>query len=279
MRHGRGGWRMPPWAVTALAAPALVIVALTPTGHGAVRLAARLAAAATTLSRHAPRAPQTLVNAQQFAGTPAVGALFKVSSGQLGKHFCTASVVDSTVKDLVITAAHCVSRLAPGDIAFVPGFHDGTMPYGIWDATKIVTDRAWRLHANINHDVAFLVVKQAGGMQAVQDVTGGDRLGTGWPARVRVHVIGYPDASDTPIICERRTRPFGTRQMKFVCGGFTDGTSGGPFLARMSATTGQGVVIGVIGGFEQGGDLASVSYSPRFGHAVRVLFETAESKG
>jgi hypothetical protein len=34
-------------------------------------------------------------------------------------------------------------------------------------------------------------------------------------------------------------------------------------------------VIGVIGGYEQGGYLASVSFSARFGHAIRSLYRTA----
>jgi hypothetical protein len=58
---------------------------------------------------------------QAFAGTPAVGALFTASAGQLGRHFCTASVVDSPAGDLLITAAHCVTGTA-GTIDFVPGY-------------------------------------------------------------------------------------------------------------------------------------------------------------
>jgi hypothetical protein len=66
--------------------------------------------------------------------------------------------------------------------------------------------------------------------------------------------------------------------MAFTCDGFTGGTSGGPFLTGRgpAAAAGGGVVIGLIGGFEQGGELASVSYSPRFGRAVQSLYRTAE---
>ena len=53
--------------------------------------------------------------------------------------------------------------------------------------------------------------------------------------------------------------------MEFDCGGYTNGTSGGPFLANVHPATGLGTVIGVIGGYEQGGDTPSVSYSARFG--------------
>ena len=268
------------WGVSLATLAAISILVTTPTAHGAVRMADRLAAAVRTLSRHAPDAPETLADGRSYSGTPAVGALFTVSSGQLGKHFCTASVVDSPVRDLVITAAHCISGMTPGQIAFVPGYHNGLTPYGIWDTTQVITDSAWRASANPDDDVAFLVVvSQSGSSQQIQDVTGGEHLGTGWSARSLVRVIGYPDTTSRPVTCQGRTKPFGAREMEFDCDGFTGGTSGGPFLGKVSARTGLGTVIGVIGGYEQGGYIASVSYSPRFGSAVEALYQNAIGDG
>jgi V8-like Glu-specific endopeptidase len=274
---GVTGWRSrrpAAWAWTALAVPALGIAMLCPATHGAARLAARLAAAAATLARQAPRAQPAHVSASPFGGTAAVGALFHLTPGGLGRHFCTATVVDSPVKDLVITAAHCVWGQRPGDIAFVPGYRNSSHPYGVWAVRQIVVDSGWRNSKNPNRDVAFLVVGKRG-RPGVQRLTGGARLGTGWPPRTWVHVIGYPDGAQWPVICGNRTRPFGPHQLRFDCGGYPDGTSGGPFLARWNAAAGTGTVIGVIGGYEQGGYLASVSYSPRFRHAIRSLYRTA----
>jgi V8-like Glu-specific endopeptidase len=262
------------WAWTALAVPALGIGMLSPAAPGAARLAARLAAAATTLSTQAPWAQPALVSASPFGGTPAVGALFQVTRGGLGRHFCTATVVASPVRDLVITAAHCVYGQRPSHIAFVPGYRNSSHPYGIWAVRRIVVASGWRAWRNPNRDVAFLVVGRPG-QPGVQDRTGGVRLGTGWPARTWVHVVGYPDGGQWPVICGSRTQPFGRHQMRFDCGGYPDGTSGGPFLARWNAAAGTGTVIGVIGGYQQGGYLESVSYSPRFGHAIRSLYRAA----
>jgi hypothetical protein len=39
--------------------------------------------------------------------------------------------------------------------------------------------------------------------------------------------------------------------------------------------TGLGTVLGVIGGYQQGGNTPSVWYSVRFGQAVQALYETA----
>jgi len=266
------------WVVSAAMAIICAIVVMTPTG-GAVRLAARMADAVGSPPLHAPAAPSTLIDGRSFNGTPAVGALFTVSGGQLRRHFCTASVVESPAGDLVITAAHCVSRMAPAQIAFVPGYRSGVAPYGVWLTSAVLSDSAWQASGDPDHDVAFLVVHRAGRSDRIQDLTGGEQLGIGWPARVWVDVIGYPDATERPITCENESKPLGVREMEFDCGGYTDGTSGGPFLGRVDPSSGDGTVIGVIGGYEQGGNIASVSYSPGFGRAVQALYQAAIARG
>ena len=266
------------WGGTLAAVVAVGVMATSPSAHGAERLAVRLAAAVKALPRGAPTVPPALLHGRFYDGTPAVGALFTVSGGHLGSHFCTASVVNSPVKDLVITAAHCLQGKQPGQVAFVPQYHRHHQPYGSWTVTRVFVDAAWANSQNPNDDVAFLVVSQPGSPKPVQELTSGENLATGWKAAQLVTVIGYPDGRQRPITCTARTRPFGTRQMEFDCGGYTDGTSGGPFLANLHPATGLGAVIGVIGGYEQGGDTPSVSYSARFGRAVRDLYDKAVRK-
>jgi V8-like Glu-specific endopeptidase len=62
-----------------------------------------------------------------------VGALFLHDAS--GNHFCTASVVASPGRDLLVTAAHCINGGPHGgarsDIVFIPGYRDGHAPYGI----------------------------------------------------------------------------------------------------------------------------------------------------
>jgi V8-like Glu-specific endopeptidase len=280
MRVASGGHapgRMQPVTLvtTVITAVTLAIAMLTSAGRGAARLAVRLAGAVSTVSRQAPAAPPSLRDAQYFTGTPAVGALFYTTPSGLGSHFCTGSVVDSPSGDLVITAAHCVTGTGPGQLAFVPGYHNGQQPYGVWQVTRIFVDPAWTSSENADDDVAFLVVKRQGSKTPIQSVTGGEQLGTGWSASQAVRVIGYPAGQQRPLTCQARTRPFGPGQMEFDCAGYTDGTSGAPFLAGYRSSTGEGTVIGVIGGFEQGGDTPAVSYSVRFGTAVRALFQEA----
>ncbi len=280
-RHARGARAFAGraiWAATAAVAITCAAVVINPAG-GAARLAVRMAGASGALPIQAPRAPLVFANGQSFDGTPAVGALFTVSGGQLRRHFCTASVVDSSGGDLVITAAHCVSGKAPGQIAFVPGYNGGQEPYGVWLASDVLLDSTWRTSADPDHDVAFLVVHLPDSSARIQDVTGGERLGIGWHARAWVQVIGYPNATERPITCQNESKPFEASELEFDCGGYTDGTSGGPFLGRVDPSTGIGTVIGVIGGYEQGGDIASVSYSPGFGSAVEALYQIAVAQG
>lgn len=217
---------------------------------------------------------------QSFTGVAAVGALFSERSGKLGQHFCTASVVDSPHGDLAITAAHCVSGLS-GQIAFVPGYVNGAEPYGVWQVTRVYTDQAWQSSQDPDDDVAFLQVSDPDRGASVESFTGAEQVGTG-PAGVSqapalVRVIGYPDGADQPVWCAGWTKIFSPTQLEFDCGGYTDGTSGGPFLTGVSATSGRGTVIGVIGGYEQGGDTPQVSYSAAFGAAVAVLYQTAQA--
>ena len=231
--------------------------------------AARLAAGGTGTARVSS-------NGQSFDGVAAVGALFGESSGRLSSHFCTASVVDSPHGDLAITAAHCVTG-ASGQIAFVPGYANGTEPYGVWQVTRVYTDAAWQSGQDPDDDVAFLQLSGAPGGAPVEAVTGAEHVTSDAAARALVRVIGYPDSADQPVSCVNWTKLFSPTQLEFDCGGYTNGTSGGPFLADVSASSGQGTVIGVIGGYEQGGDLPQVSYSVAFGAAVAVLYQAAKA--
>jgi V8-like Glu-specific endopeptidase len=216
-------------------------------------------------------------NAKAFGGAAPVGALFTTSAGKLGTHFCTASVVNSPNGDLVVTAAHCMNGVSHA--VFVPGYDHGSVPYGVWTVSKVYTDKAWKASADPDDDFAFLQVSQAGSIVPIEDVTGAEQLETGTAARQLVEVIGYPDGGNAPIVCRNWTKKPMSDQLEFDCGGYTDGTSGGPFLADVNSQSGQGKVIGVIGGYEQGGNTPQVSYSSMFGTHIEALYQTAVAGG
>jgi V8-like Glu-specific endopeptidase len=196
------------------------------------------------------------------------------------RHFCTASVVQSPHENLAITAAHCMFGRKLGNdstVTFVPGYHDGKAPYGSWLVRADWVDANWKKNDNPNDDVAFLLIGRPG--HRVQKHTGGEQVKFNVPLPQDVEVIGYPDSTNLPISCDnvatRAKLGKGWEQMVFDCGDYTDGTSGGPFLTHVSKKTGLGDVIGVIGGYELGGDLANVSYSARFLNNIARLYDQA----
>jgi V8-like Glu-specific endopeptidase len=263
------------WVASALMIAVVTGAALTPAAHGAARVAIRLVSSMQATPRKVAPVPSVKPTGTPFDGPAAVGALFSTTrTGRLGTHFCTASVVRSPHQNLVLTAAHCVTGRT-GTVAFVPGYQDGRKPYGIWTVSKIIIDQAWSATADPDDDFAFLVVGRPGSRRPVQAVTGAQTLRTGELAKVPVQVIGYPDDASRPVTCQGVTAVPFPHQLQFDCGAYTDGTSGGPFLTDVNPGTGDGVVIGVIGGYQQGGDLPQISYAAAFGANIASLYRTA----
>jgi V8-like Glu-specific endopeptidase len=119
---------------------------------------------------------------------------------------------------------------------------------------------------------------QPGLTTTIESRTGAERLGIGQPSTSTMRVAGYPGTQDQPISCQNRTSAFTSCQLHFECDGYTDGTSGSPFLIGVNPATGAGTVIGVIGGYQQGEDSPDISYFAPFGQNVRALYGTAVSQ-
>jgi V8-like Glu-specific endopeptidase len=246
-------------------------------GNGACPIIAGALLGVIVLGPSLPSTPAgaSMPSARSFAGVPAVGALFTYGAGGLGTHFCTASVVDSPAEDLVITAAHCVSG-HQGAMVFVPGYDDGDAPDGIWSVVRVVVDEHWQSSDSPDDDFAFLVVKRLGkGGDSLEALTGGERLGVDDPAPALVRVFGYPNGAQAPIRCANKVFDFSPTQLQFDCGGYTQGTSGSPLVAGVDPRTGTGTVVGVIGGYQLGGDTPQVSYAAKFGGNLAELYASA----
>lgn len=207
--------------------------------------------------------------------TAMVGPLFPSATASV--HTCTASVVDSPGKDLLVTAAHCIVGSGAG-VVFAPGYSAGREPFGTWRVTAAYAPPAWTVHHDPRADVAFLVVapRTIGGRTVeVQQQTGGNPLGPA-PARgIQVTVPAYAlGANDRPILC-RGAVTVTAGYPRFDCAGYVAGTSGAPWIA--DAVAGHPVV-GVIGGLHQGGCTAAVSYSAAFGAAVTQTYRRAVAR-
>ena len=185
-------------------------------------------------------------------------------------HFCSASVVHSAGRDLVMTAAHCVYGIG-ATIEFVPGFRGGQAPYGVWSVSRIYVDPGWQWGQSPTRDVAVLAIAPLNGHQ-IEDVVGARPLGTP-TVGVSATVRGYPMSVATPRVCTSTLiLTSGYPTVTCPAGGMTDGVSGGAFVQR-------GRVVGVIGGLQQGGCTATVDYSSPFGDWTGRLLARAGSGG
>ncbi|MEV7725043.1 trypsin-like peptidase domain-containing protein [Streptomyces sp. NPDC087917] len=237
-----------------------------------------LTRAAPPVGALAPRArgewrPSEPLEAVVAPTEPAIGALFSPGADWDGDHHCSGSVVHSPGGDLIVTAAHCV--YAGGfrtNLAFVPGYRDGSAPYGVWVPTRIEVDPRWVESSDPDHDVAFIRVRRSGPEgepgPRLEELTGAHPLGIRAALPERARLVGYPNDSEEPLGCANTAEAAGPTQLRLDCADVPNGTSGGPVLSAA------GTLIGVIGGRDGGGDEVT-SYSSRFGEDARALYERA----
>jgi V8-like Glu-specific endopeptidase len=222
--------------------------------------------------------PHGTPSPQSFSGVPTVGALFYTKGNS--NHFCTASVVHSSVGSLVMTAAHCVysSSGYSQNLEFIPGYDGGPVSYGIWPVTQITVAKGWRQGANPNLDVAFLNVEPPpNSVGPIEQVTGALQIAFALPDAQHITVIGYNNTDQKPIMCTTTSFKFRPDQMEFYCRGFWFGTSGGPWILKYNSNTGTGTVYGVIGGYEAGGYVAWASYAAALEQPAEALLTQAEA--
>jgi V8-like Glu-specific endopeptidase len=203
------------------------------------------------------------------------GALFRAGTGG---HFCSGTVVSGGAADLVVTAAHCVTS-GPGpaayaDLEYAPAYRNGKAPYGVWKAAGITVDPRWTDGADPDLDVAFIELAPRNG-QRVTDVVGAERIAFDTPGSGTVRLIGYPDGADDPLSCLGTMTRRGDGQLRVACTGYAPGTSGTPWLTDFDRDSHTWTVVGVIGGYQEGGDTDDVSYSPYFGTDVQHLYQQA----
>jgi V8-like Glu-specific endopeptidase len=214
--------------------------------------------------------------AQQNAKTLRIGALFDSDSS--GGHFCTASVVNSPGHNVIVTAAHCLNSGNGGaskqNVAFIPAYADGKTPYGVWTPDKYFIDPRWVSSHDDNLDVAFLTLKPYEGKN-IQDVLGGNTMAFSSGYQHKVRVTGYPASDDAPVTCDNNTGEQPTGFLQFPCANFYGGTSGSPFLTDYNAQTNTGTIVGVLGGYEEGGSTADISYSDNLGDDIKKLYDQA----
>ncbi|KHO00456.1 benzoate 4-monooxygenase cytochrome P450 [Metarhizium album ARSEF 1941] len=228
-----------------------------------------LVAAVTLLSAMAPAA--SALSAIPFEGIPSLGVLYTEDASH---HICSAAVVNSKTKNLILTAAHCVH----GDgthLRFAPGYRDGLTPYGTFPVTGAFVDKKWNKDSSVKHDFAILTVGNTiinGTSVPVQNITGGNPIKYRASHRSVVHVMSYNNHEPRPVRCHVSTYKGPHSNLAFNCRSFKGGSSGGPMLVDYNPNKKLGRIIGTIGGFQSGGCTEKTSYSPYFSFGLRRVF-------
>ncbi len=176
-------------------------------------------------------------------------------------------MVASPRRDLLLTAAHCVSGSGRGYV-FAPGYRDGVAPLGSWTVLAAYAAPGWLATQSTGRDFVFLVVapeRRHEHTEEIQSVTGANPIGVAAVSGERITVPAYEAGEGgSPISCDTRVYDFGAYRA-FNCSPYVGGTSGAPWLHR----SGRGwTVVGIIGGLHQGGCYPWTSYSPVFGKAL-----------
>lgn len=259
--------------ITALST-ALATVAGLPAGPD-VQLRAAAPPPPAVLTGHGPTHPAT---GRLFPGAPQFGALvYQNPNGTPGPQLCSAVAVDSPAGDLIATAAHCVAGTTLGiggplSIAYVPGYQAGRAPYGLWYPTRVTVAPQWTATHDPDYDLAFLNVASPRSAVPLEQVTGAEHVGgTVSPGTLGV-LLGYPYNSGQPVGCRARIGRESATQLRFDCGDFPSGTSGGPLLTGVDPHTGIGTLAGVIGGYQLGGVRDDISYAASLRPPLLALY-------
>ncbi|MEW2029188.1 trypsin-like serine protease [Streptomyces roseifaciens] len=224
-----------------------------------------------------------------FDGLPQVGTFFWTDGDNTGR-FCGGTVVRSPHRDLAVSAAHCLRSPDPKKrLTFVPQYHDGQKPHGVFPVEDIYIDQRYYdlgTDAGARWDYTVLRLGEREDGRNVQSVVGGFDLAIrpGYSHR-NVRLIGYPGSSDAkypkPLDCSSSTHRYTSTDpgapgdfLEIACAGYVGGTSGGPFLVRGGVSGGY-ALIGVIGGYHTGGDTPDISYSSYFTEDLLDLYVAA----
>jgi V8-like Glu-specific endopeptidase len=211
----------------------------------------------------------------------AAGKVFFTLGGT--DYVCSGSTVASANADVAVTAAHCVTD-GNGNWAtnwtFVPGYVNGSAPYGRYTARRFFVASQWSTGAAEDYDVAFVALSTATvGGAATHAVTATGGLGITFGSHPgQEYAFGYPSASpyngQQLDYCNGTTSPdpyHATSDTGLHCA-ITEGASGGPWLSGFKAGTG---TITSVSSFKYD-DGSEITYGPALGPAARSLYEQAE---
>ena len=197
--------------------------------------------------RAAPTDQETFPGADLAYPQRIHGKLLMTIGGQPAS--CSATVVTSFSRDVILTAGHCLANPGPAfgqttfsqNVAFAPGFRNMVAPFGLYGATSLRTPGIWAYEGVIAFDVGAAKLASPSGVP-IQDQLGSRGVSFNRPSfRGQVFgIYGYP----------AQPAEFYDGQRLIFCSspfqGFEDGTGGikaGP-CRQQEGSSGGGWVLG-----------------------------------
>lgn len=177
--------------------------------------------------------------------SPVNGKLFYAIEGGYGE--CSASVVNTDSKRVVLTAAHCLYNPETGgwsrDVAFVPAYNglaDDQEPFGRWDARTLSISTSRQDDPSIDNDIGYVTLNNGGdNNQRIVDAVGAHGMTWNHPKdeQFGTSIVGYPsnysdpDGQQVMWACwERARQDYWSEDITVSNCNFRESSSGGPWL-------------------------------------------------
>lgn len=245
----------------------------------------RAAPATTALPTRVP--PTSPTAFPQPGGAWTAGGAVVKTSGRVFFTFqgrtasCSGDSITSQNGSTVITAGHCVKYQGAWhtDWIFVPGYDNGSAPYGQWPATKTFATDQWAASEDMNTDVGLAVVAPLNGRKLSQ-VVGAQGIQFNGAYNRKTYSFGFPAAAPYDgtklVYCSANTGKdfLLTKDHSMSCN-MTGGSSGGPWFQDFDESTGLGTQVSVNSfGYNF---LPNTMFGPYFGNEVKAAYDKAQT--
>ncbi|CAF1596645.1 unnamed protein product [Didymodactylos carnosus] len=216
-----------------------------------------------------------------------VGRVFWTSDSF--NYYCSASVITSNNKNLIITAGHCCYDTGTKSFTvnkqwiFVPQYNNGNAPYGQWVGQSQHVLDGWLSQQNVNADVCMCILSTNNGKR-ISKVVGSQGIGWNYSNLNYIYSFGYPyninngqimSYCATKTVAPLLTAGADHKGQRILCT-MSQGCSGGPWLKNFSTSTGLGIVISVNSFAIEG--ISGYLYGPYFDNSVMSLYNHCQNK-
>jgi hypothetical protein len=197
-----------------------------------------------------------------------------------GDFACSGTMVASLLRNVVVTAGHCVDdpdvQQWSTDLIFIPAYRDGAAPLGAYPAASLLSTDEWTKGGDLSYDVGIAQLATP-----LEDQLGARGIVFNKPPKSSYQIFGYPGLPNPPYNGERLVAcdaSFFSRQytghplstVAYPCD-MQEGSSGGGWV------TPAGAVASVVshGSCEFDPSTCGQIAGPYFGDTIKALYNKA----